>query len=91
MAKKSPQKPTSTPTTSTTSTPIASIIVPTYKERDNLTPLTERLFEALPERLQGKVEVIVVDDNSNDGSVAVIEGLWKKYVLRGSGVFAFRV
>jgi dolichol-phosphate mannosyltransferase len=39
------------------------VIVPTYNERDNLPPLVQRLM-ALP----ASVEVLVVDDNSPDGT-----------------------
>ena len=41
----------------------ALIIVPTYNERDNLPPLIERLL-----KLPVPVEVLVVDDNSPDGT-----------------------
>ena len=39
------------------------VIVPTYNERDNLTPLAERLL-ALPR----PVDLLIVDDNSPDGT-----------------------
>jgi len=39
------------------------VVVPTYNERDNLPKLVERLL-ALPER----VEILVVDDGSPDGT-----------------------
>lgn len=39
------------------------IIVPTYNERDNLPPLVDRLL-----RLPVPVELLVVDDNSPDGT-----------------------
>ena len=41
----------------------ALVIVPTYNERDNLPPLIERLL-----KLPVPVEVLVVDDNSPDGT-----------------------
>lgn len=56
-----------------------SVIVPAYKEASNLRPLATRIFAALrrpdspvPAQL---VEVIVVDDNSRDGSVEVVHAL----------------
>ncbi|MBB3666119.1 MULTISPECIES: polyprenol monophosphomannose synthase [Prauserella salsuginis group] len=39
------------------------VIVPTYNERENLTPLLQRLHDALPE-----VHALVVDDGSPDGT-----------------------
>lgn len=52
------------------SRPRLSIIIPTYNERDNLSALLERIQKAL----QGvSYEVIVVDDNSPDGTWQVAE------------------
>ena len=49
-----------------------SVVVPTYCEAPNIPPLTERLFAALEAAgLQG--ELIVVDDNSQDGSAEKVE------------------
>jgi dolichol-phosphate mannosyltransferase len=54
-----------------------SIVVPAYKESGNLEPLTRRVFAAV--RDQGlpaeAVEMLIVDDNSRDGSVEVISKL----------------
>ena len=56
-----------------------SIIVPAYKEKLNLRPLTTRLFAAFNDSESPvpaeNVEVIVVDDNSRDGSVEEVESL----------------
>ena len=46
------------------------VIVPTYNERDNLPPLIQRLM-ALPV----PVEVLVVDDNSPDGTGQLADGI----------------
>jgi dolichol-phosphate mannosyltransferase len=46
------------------------IIVPTYNERDNLPRIAERLL-ALPV----SVEILVVDDNSPDGTGAIADGI----------------
>ena len=47
-----------------------SIIIPTYKEKENLRELVTRVFQALAgEKKQGSTEVIIVDDNSRDGFV----------------------
>lgn len=55
-----------------------SIVVPTYHEKLNIKPLTERLFKALGEEGSAKSELIFVDDNSKDGSVEEVEALQKK-------------
>ena len=48
----------------------ASIILPTYKERDNIVELIEAIFTALACGLN--FEVVVVDDNSPDGTAEVV-------------------
>ena len=50
------------------------VIVPTYNERDNLPPLAARLL-ALPV----PVDVLVVDDNSPDGTGKVADALAAKH------------
>lgn len=57
-----------------------SIIVPAYKESGNLKPLTERVFAALKKDgfLEGEAEILIVDDNSRDGSTEVVEELRSK-------------
>lgn len=49
--------------------PSLSVIVPTLNERDNIPEIIQRLAAALPETAW---EVIFVDDDSTDGSVAVL-------------------
>ena len=48
-----------------------SIIIPAYKEKDNLKPLVERLCQAMGPKMTSASEIIVVDDNSGDGSKEV--------------------
>ncbi|MEM2757314.1 MAG: glycosyltransferase family 2 protein [Sulfolobales archaeon] len=56
-----------------------SIIVPTYNERDNI----EELIRRVGKSLDGvEYEVIVVDDNSPDGTAEVAEGLSKEFPVR---------
>ena len=48
-----------------------SVIVPAYKENANLGPLIERICKAMGPKMTAVSEIIVVDDNSNDGSKEV--------------------
>lgn len=58
-----------------------SIIVPTFREAPNLKPLVERTFAALAE--SGRtLELIIVDDNSQDGTDAVVEELQARFPVR---------
>lgn len=58
-----------------------SIVVPTYREVENLPVLTERIFSALRQaNIPG--ELIIVDDNSRDGTDAAVERLAKDYPIR---------
>jgi len=57
-----------------------SIILPTYNEKENLPEIVGRIFGALHKsELDG--EVIIVDDNSPDGTGKVAEELKKGYNL----------
>ncbi len=59
--------------------PRVSLIVPTYNERENLPRLTERVFAALD---RATTELIVVDDDSPDGTAEVARSLAQRYPLR---------
>lgn len=52
----------------------ALVIVPTYNERDNLKPLVERL-RGLPIQ----IDLLIVDDNSPDGTGALADELARQY------------
>lgn len=55
-----------------------SIVIPTYNEKDNIQFLIEKIFYILRKnKING--EIIVVDDNSPDGTGLITEGLRKKY------------
>lgn len=56
-----------------------SIIIPTYNERENLLPLLERLSSSLAGH---DYEVIIVDDNSPDGTGELAEELAGRFPLR---------
>lgn len=44
------------------------VIIPTYNERDNVRPISEAVFQAVPD-----AEVLFVDDNSPDGTGQIID------------------
>lgn len=57
---------------------IVSIVVPTYKEKENISSLFDRIFKVLKtNKISG--EIIVVDDNSQDGTEEVVN----KYIKNG--------
>jgi len=56
-----------------------SIIVPAYNEKDNIAPLVERIHKALAGR---DYEIILVDDNSTDGTIIIAEGLGARYPVK---------
>lgn len=58
-----------------------SIIVPTYNESKNIEELLTRLFTVLKPNYT-QYEVIVVDDNSPDGTAVVAEALKSKFDLK---------
>lgn len=58
-----------------------SIIVPTFREAPNIESLTRRIFSTLEEaKIDG--ELIIVDDNSQDGTREVVETLQKRYPVQ---------
>lgn len=58
--------------------PHITVVVPTYNERDSLSELIERIFAL---RLKN-LDVLVVDDNSPDGTGALADSLSKEHPLR---------
>ncbi len=50
------------------------IILPTYNERENIGPLIELIFSLIPE-----IHILVVDDNSPDGTAVAIKKLQAQY------------
>ena len=56
-----------------------SIIIPTYNEKDNITPLIERVHGALSGH---EHEIIIVDDNSQDGTIEIAEGLEARFPVK---------
>jgi dolichol-phosphate mannosyltransferase len=57
-----------------------SVVVPTYNEKENVGVLIPRVFEVFKaSKINGSV--IVVDDNSPDGTAAEVRRLMKKYPI----------
>ncbi len=61
--------------------PELTIIVPAYREAENLPELIERVFAAAA-RADVKTEMVVVDDDSRDGTERVCAELAKQYSVR---------
>ena len=50
------------------------IILPTYNEKENISPLIEEIFSILP-----KINILVIDDNSPDDTAAAVEKMMSHY------------
>ncbi len=59
-----------------------SIIIPTYNEAKNLPILVEEIFTVLKKNSEIDAELIIVDDNSPDGTGNVAEELSRAYPLK---------
>lgn len=62
--------------------PWASVVIPIKDERDNLTPLTERVIKVLSAReesRQAPFELVYIDDGSTDGSSELLDQLQQNY------------
>lgn len=56
-----------------------SVIVPTYNEGENIKPLFEGIDKALE---HNNYEIVVVDDNSPDGTAEIVEGISGSYPVK---------
>ncbi|MGQ9649824.1 MAG: polyprenol monophosphomannose synthase [Phycisphaerae bacterium] len=61
--------------------PLVSIIVPTYREEANLRPLVTRIAAAM-ESAGRSCEVLIVDDDSRDGTDVAVRELAERYPVR---------
>jgi len=63
------------------SPPLVSIVLPTYNERERIAECIDALMSVMrANRIDG--EVIVVDDNSPDGTASIAESLTTQYPVR---------
>ena len=58
---------------------MVSVIIPTFNERKNMRPLIKRIDMSIKDM---EHEIIVVDDNSQDGTAQAVRELSKKYPVR---------
>ena len=59
-----------------------SLVTPTYNERENIPLLVEEIFAALELESDIDLELIIVDDNSPDGTGDIAESLTERYPVR---------
>ncbi len=58
---------------------IVSLVIPTYNERDNIAILIPEISQSLAGY---EYEIIIVDDDSRDGTADVVESLKEKYPVK---------
>ncbi|KPK98796.1 MAG: hypothetical protein AMJ95_02315 [Omnitrophica WOR_2 bacterium SM23_72] len=54
----------------------AFIVIPTYNEKNNIALLMNEIFKVVPD-----IHILIVDDNSPDGTGTIADELTKKYAL----------
>lgn len=70
------KQPTASASSSSSSAPSCSVIVPAFRENLNIRPLVTRLSSAFSSHPDlSNTEIIIVDDNSRDGSVETVSAL----------------
>lgn len=61
--------------------PVVSVVIPAYREAENLPVIIPRLSEALS-NADLQAEIIVVDDDSGDGTTEICRELAERYAVR---------
>jgi dolichol-phosphate mannosyltransferase len=51
------------------------VVIPTYNESDSIENIIRKVFEILPD-----IKILIVDDNSPDGTAKIVETLMKSFV-----------
>lgn len=59
-----------------------SLVTPTYNEKENLPLLAEEVFQSVADYPEIDLELIVVDDNSPDGTGDIADSLVGKYPIK---------
>lgn len=59
-----------------------SLIIPTYNERENVPILLEEIFSIIESISEIELEIIIVDDNSPDGTGEIAEKMSNKYPVK---------
>jgi glycosyltransferase involved in cell wall biosynthesis len=65
-------------TTSNSSIPTVSVVLPVYNERENLDVLMVRLVSVLEKTVGGSFEVLFIDDGSRDGSSEILDSFYSR-------------
>ena len=55
-----------------------AIVIPTYNEAETIPSLIKELFEKI-KHLVEKLDILIIDDSSPDGTADIVRGLEKKY------------
>lgn len=53
------------------------VIIPTYNEKENVAAIIEAVFA-----LDARFDILIIDDNSPDGTALIVKGLMEKYSTR---------
>ena len=67
-----------------------AIVIPTYNEAETIPSLIKELFEKIKQLVE-KLDVLIIDDSSPDGTADIVRKLGEKYekMVSGFGVCQF--
>ena len=55
-----------------------AIVIPTYNEAETISSLIKELFEKIKQLVE-KLDILIIDDSSPDGTAEIVRGLGEKY------------